>query len=475
MTIAPQQNKSGHVFGNEQMNLFSRSSLIIFSIGALSLYSQTFASEPSQPELPFLGPKSDSVDLKLDLSDSTPPERQDGSSSFSTDNGDFDATEEYQLEELTNSAKMIKEILEKHTSINDVQTEIILEDLSLYGDFQHLKSNTRVELSFYDTSNKALRLSRIALQQSQYDRLRIEFTENFEPSIIKDCFPLAIEVAKLDVHLSDLLTPNAITQQLLDHEPNLLAYIDSQSNITKDLTPSSKFSILMKGRFRDEQLRQVDEILAIKINDNDEEHFIFHHRLDSELAGKNTPLDDQIKGLWFSDSLKLLSYPFIQHPTNHIIVSSDYGEVRSYEIHKGVDFAAPTGTPIIAAAAGIIKKSGYGTGYGAMVHITHPHLGEYSTVYAHMSKRFVKTGDYVHQGQLIGYVGETGRATGPHLHYEIRRKGHKIDPYAKVIKRDFSHSYRHADVKQTQSEIKLLMSSTNSRMIGGLSYALDSK
>ncbi|MBM74940.1 MAG: hypothetical protein CMK59_06040 [Proteobacteria bacterium] len=464
------------------MKLSSRSSLALISIavvlGTLSLFKQTFASEPNEANLPYLGPKIQPPDTEQQDLLSTQQSAEHDLQSLEDhyeDKGDFDATEEYFLEKSTNSTEMLQDILNEHTQFTNQQIDLVLEDLSLYGDFQSLKTNTRIELSFYNNPDHSLRLSRIAIQQSQYDRLRIEFPKSLTPSIIKDCFPLAVEVAKIDVRLSDFLTPNALTQQILDYEPNLLGYIDSQSNVTKSLKPNSKLTVLMKGRFRDEQLREVDGILAVNIEAEDEDLFIFHHEFEPDPDNQHTSLNNQPKGLWFSENLKPLSYPFIQHPTDHIIVSSDYGEVRSYEIHKGVDFAAPTGTPIRAAAAGIIKKSGYGTGYGAMVHINHPHLGEYSTVYAHLSKRFVKTGDFVHQGELIGYVGETGRATGPHLHYELRRKGHKINPYAKVVKRDFSYSYKYAEVKKTQSEVKSLMSSTNARMIGGLSYAVDNK
>ena len=132
--------------------------------------------------------------------------------------------------------------------------------------------------------------------------------------------------------------------------------------------------------------------------------------------------------LWFDDNHRVVSYPFLKTPTDHIIVSSGYGELRSYEVHKAIDFAAPIGTPIYAAAAGVVRKSGVGTGYGYMVHIDHKQLGSYSSLYAHMSKRLVRTGEYVQQGQLIGYVGSTGRSTGPHLHYEVRKSNRKMNP-----------------------------------------------
>lgn len=97
-------------------------------------------------------------------------------------------------------------------------------------------------------------------------------------------------------------------------------------------------------------------------------------------------------------------------------------------MHKGVDFAAPTGTPVYAAGNGQITRVGRNGGYGNYVEIRHN--GEYSTAYAHLSKfaRGMRRGARVEQGQVIAYVGTTGRSTGPHLHYEIHREGKAIDP-----------------------------------------------
>jgi murein DD-endopeptidase MepM/ murein hydrolase activator NlpD len=95
--------------------------------------------------------------------------------------------------------------------------------------------------------------------------------------------------------------------------------------------------------------------------------------------------------------------------------------------HKGVDYAAPTGTPIHAAGDGVIKFKGWMNGYGNFVVIQHN--GSISTAYGHMS-RFAseRVGQHVSQGQVIGYVGMTGLATGPHLHYEFRVNGTQRDP-----------------------------------------------
>lgn len=97
-------------------------------------------------------------------------------------------------------------------------------------------------------------------------------------------------------------------------------------------------------------------------------------------------------------------------------------------MHKGVDFGAAAGTPIMAAGDGTVEMAGWNKGYGNYVRIHHN--GQYSTAYAHMSRiaRGLRQGSHVRQGQVIGYVGATGMATGPHLHYEVLVHNHQINP-----------------------------------------------
>jgi murein DD-endopeptidase MepM/ murein hydrolase activator NlpD len=127
---------------------------------------------------------------------------------------------------------------------------------------------------------------------------------------------------------------------------------------------------------------------------------------------------------------------FLRTPVNAGRISSGYG-MRHHptqgftKMHQGVDFAAPVGTPILAASNGVVTKVGRNGGYGNMVEIRHD--AQYSTLYGHAS-RFaagIQKGTRVKQGQVIAYVGSTGRSTGPHLHYEIRIDGRPVNP-AKV-------------------------------------------
>ena len=119
-------------------------------------------------------------------------------------------------------------------------------------------------------------------------------------------------------------------------------------------------------------------------------------------------------------------------PINGARLSSSFGKrkhpILGYtKLHAGTDFAAPTGTPIMASGSGVILKAGWCGGGGNCVKIRHN--STYSTVYAHMSKfaRGIKKGIRVNQGQIIGYVGSTGMSTGPHLHYEVIKNGVKIN------------------------------------------------
>ena len=110
-------------------------------------------------------------------------------------------------------------------------------------------------------------------------------------------------------------------------------------------------------------------------------------------------------------------------------LSSDFGVGRwiygKWDVHRGMDVPAPAGTKIYAAADGVVSTNNHWT-YGISVKISHG--SGLATIYGHMSGRVVNDGDYVTQGQLIGYVGSTGNSTGNHLHFEVMQGGVQIDP-----------------------------------------------
>jgi murein DD-endopeptidase MepM/ murein hydrolase activator NlpD len=107
-------------------------------------------------------------------------------------------------------------------------------------------------------------------------------------------------------------------------------------------------------------------------------------------------------------------------------VISRFGSRRLFHLHRGVDIKAPKGTPIRAAAAGTVAFSGRQSSYGRVIKIDHPN--GLRTIYAHNSSNFVRTGQRVKAGAVIAAVGQTGRATANHLHFEVRRRGVARDP-----------------------------------------------
>lgn len=121
-------------------------------------------------------------------------------------------------------------------------------------------------------------------------------------------------------------------------------------------------------------------------------------------------------------------------PLQVMRVSSPFNTSRMHPIlrrvlpHKGVDLAAKAGTPVFATGDGTVSSAGVRGGYGNLVEVQHPN--GYATRYAHLSRVApgVREGGLVRQGEVIGYVGSTGLSTGPHLHYEVRRKGEPVDP-----------------------------------------------
>lgn len=153
------------------------------------------------------------------------------------------------------------------------------------------------------------------------------------------------------------------------------------------------------------------------------------------LSGREIPLyrfemaDGRID--YFQPDGRSIKRTLMRTPINGARMSSGYGmrrhPVLGYnKMHKGLDFAAPTGTPIFAAGDGMVEKAGWFSSYGKYVRIRHN--SKLKTAYAHMSKIKVKPGTRVTQGQVIGYVGTTGRSTGPHLHYEVLSSGRQVNP-----------------------------------------------
>ena len=174
-----------------------------------------------------------------------------------------------------------------------------------------------------------------------------------------------------------------------------------------------------------------------------------------EILFANLKLSGQDNSLYYFDkdgseghydkNGKSVKKALMKTPINGARLSSPFG-MRKHPIdgfnkmHRGTDFAAPMGTPIMASGDGVVKKAGWCGGGGNCVKIKHN--STYQTIYAHMSKfaRGIKTGVRVKQGQTIGYVGSTGKSTGPHLHYEVIVNGKKINsqklklPSGKILK-----------------------------------------
>ena len=155
------------------------------------------------------------------------------------------------------------------------------------------------------------------------------------------------------------------------------------------------------------------------------------------LSGKPLELYNFTPSSGFEDFFDLTGQSvrkaLMKTPIDGARLSSNFG-MRKHPIlgynkmHKGVDFAAPTGTPIYAAGDGIIEMAGWNSGYGKYVRIKHN--STYKTAYAHMSKiaKGIGKGTRVSQGEIIGYVGTTGQSTGPHLHYEVHMDGKPVNP-----------------------------------------------
>jgi murein DD-endopeptidase MepM/ murein hydrolase activator NlpD len=200
-------------------------------------------------------------------------------------------------------------------------------------------------------------------------------------------------------------------------------------DFAQDLRQGDSFSVIYDEVYREgERLRAGDVIAATFINQGKRFTAIRYTNAKGET-------------LFYTEDGRPLRKAFLRTPVEFTRISSKFSSGRMHPIlgkmraHRGVDYAAPSGTPIRAAGAGKIVFRGKKGGYGNAVIIQHS--GKFTTLYGHMS-RFAagKVGQRVSQGQVIGYVGMTGLASGPHLHYEFRIDGKHRDPLTVTLPKE---------------------------------------
>lgn len=196
----------------------------------------------------------------------------------------------------------------------------------------------------------------------------------------------------------------------------------SEVNFIRDLQSGDSFSVLVEKRYRDSEYKGYGRILAAHFTNKGKTYEAYMFRDGSQRAE------------YYNRKGENLRKTLLQAPLAFTRISSRFTNSRLHPIlnyrraHHGVDYAAPTGTPVKAVGDGLVTQRGWSGGYGNQIIVKH--VAGLESMYAHLSgyARGLATGQRVRQGQVIGFVGSTGLATGPHLDFRLRQNGNFIDP-----------------------------------------------
>lgn len=223
---------------------------------------------------------------------------------------------------------------------------------------------------------------------------------------------------------------SSLSQAMVDEglSPILVHELSSVYQWTVDffkLQKGDNFKIIYNENFINDTIYAgIENVEATLLNHYGKPYYGFKYMTDS-LQGTSD---------YYDEKANTLRNFFLKAPLNYSRISSRFSPNRLHPVtkqrrpHLGTDYAAPHGTPIVSTANGVVERSGYTGGNGNYVKVKHNNT--YATQYLHMSKRAVKVGERVKQGDVIGYVGSTGLATGPHVCYRFWYKGKQVDPYA---------------------------------------------
>jgi len=317
-------------------------------------------------------------------------------------------------------------------SIDKQQIIAIKENLLKKININKLNTSQRIQITIDQTNNK---ITEFIFQISNTEKIILSKTKEnteFNEKI------LTIKLNKKIIYKENIILQSlykAATDQKIP--PNIIIEFARiygfQVDFQRDVRKEDKFQIMYEIFIdKNDKIIESGEILFsnLKLSGQDNSLYYFDKK--------------NVEG-HYNRNGKSVQKALMKTPINGARLSSSFG-MRKHPIdgfnkmHRGTDFAAPKGTPIMASGNGTVKKAGWCGGGGNCVKIKHN--STYETVYAHMSKfaRGIKKGTRVKQGQTIGYVGSTGKSTGPHLHYEVIVNGKKVNsqklklPSGKILK-----------------------------------------
>ena len=308
----------------------------------------------------------------------------------------------------------IKNSLKDKVNLNKLNTKQIIQ-------FNLDKTNNKINEFVYQTSNT----------QKIFLKRNIE-NDKFKEEI------LSIKLDKKIVYNENIILQSLYKAATDENIPantiiEFARIYGFQVDFQRDIRKQDKFQIMYEIFLNEKnEIVETGEILFANLKLSGQDNSLYYFDKDGSEGH-------------YDKNGKSVKKALMKTPINGARLSSPFG-MRKHPIdgfnkmHRGTDFAAPMGTPIMASGDGVVKKAGWCGGGGNCVKIKHN--STYQTIYAHMSKfaRGIKTGVRVKQGQTIGYVGSTGKSTGPHLHYEVIVNGKKVNsqklklPSGKILK-----------------------------------------
>ena len=307
---------------------------------------------------------------------------------------------------------------------NGVKNAKIFEVATKFKDsFDVRRMNVGKPYTLFNSKDTTARTQLFVYEKSKIDYVVVDLRDS------TSVFNAKKEVTYIEKEASGIIT-SSLSQTM--EEENLSPYMsDKLSNIYAwtvnffQLQAGDRFKVVYTEKFINDTISAgLHNIKVAYFEHRGEPLYAFDYQADSL----------QLYSDYYDEEANNLRRAFLKAPVKFSRISSRYNLKRrikyyGYKLrpHRGTDFAAPVGTPILATADGVVSKSEKRGGNGNYVKIRHN--GTYETQYLHMKSRKVKVGDYVKQGDLIGYVGMTGNTGGPHVCYRFWKNGKEVDPF----------------------------------------------